>query len=149
MTDTTAHLTPAVSAKKRLARKRLALDGAVLTVYVVSANPAFTGVPAHEWAGIGAFLLLAAHCAARGMWRGNRGKGLALSILNALILLACALCGVSGVMVSGTVLPALELFANCYYFWDPLHAVAAKLLLALLLVHVAIHIPWIMRATRS
>lgn len=130
-------------ARKSLARRRLAFDGAVLAVYALAANPAVTGVPVHEWAGLGAFVLLAAHCAARGMGRGVTAKGIALTVLNALVLLCLALCAVSGAMVSGTVLPSLGLYAEGYYFWDPLHAVAAKLLLALLLVHVAVHIPWI------
>ena len=33
---------------------------------------------------------------------------------------------VSGLMVSGTVLPVLGLYAPGYFFWDPLHAIAAK-----------------------
>lgn len=135
--------------KKRLARRRLVFDVVVLAGYLLSANPAITGIPVHEWVGLGAFVLLAAHCAARGMWRGTGGKGLGLTVLNVLVLLCAALCVVSGVMVSGTVLPALGLFADGYYFWDPLHAVAAKMLLALLLVHVAVHIPWIAGAFKK
>ena len=50
---------------------------------------------------------------------------------------------VSGIMVSGAVLPALGLYADGYYFWDPLHAIAAKALLALLLVHVVVHWHWL------
>lgn len=133
----------AATGKKRLARNRLTFDAVVLVGYAASANPALTGVPVHEWAGLGAFVLLAAHCAARGIWRGTAGKGRWLTMLNVLLLLALAVCCVSGVMVSGTVLPSLGLFADGYYFWDPLHAMAAKLLLALLLVHVAVHLPWI------
>jgi hypothetical protein len=121
-------------------QKRLVFDVVVLVVYVVSANPGITGIPFHEWVGLGAFVLLAAHCAVRGMWRGTRGKALGFTILNVLLLLMVALCVVSGLMVSGTVLPVFGLYADGYYFWDPLHAVAAKLLLALLLVHIALHI---------
>ncbi len=135
--------------RKRLARKRLVFDVVVLAVYLASANPGITGIPVHEWVGLGAFVLLAAHCAARGMWRGTGGKGLGLTILNVLVLMVTALCVVSGAMVSGTVLPAFGLFADGYYFWDPLHAVAAKMLLALLLVHVAVHIPWIAGALKK
>ena len=46
--------------------------------------------------------------------------------LNAVLLLSLAACVVSGVMVSGTVLPSMGLYASGYHFWDPLHAVAAK-----------------------
>ena len=50
---------------------------------------------------------------------------------------------VSGVMVSGAVLPTFGWYAQGYYFWDPLHAVSAKALMALLLVHVVVHGKWI------
>ena len=60
--------------------------------------------------------------------------------LDALIVVALAVVFVSGVMVSGAVLPTFGLYAQGYYFWDPLHAVSAKVLLALLLIHVAINI---------
>ena len=52
-------------------------------------------------------------------------------------------CAVSGLMVSGAVLPFFGLYAEGYYFWGPLHAVSAKLLLALLLVHVVAHWRWV------
>lgn len=48
---------------------------------------------------------------------------------------------VSGVMVSGAALPSLGLYATGYSFWDPLHAVAAKVLLAALIVHVVVRAP--------
>ena len=51
-----------------------------------------------------------------------------------MLLVALAACVVSGVMVSGAALPSLGLYATGYSFWDPLHAVAAKVLLAALIV---------------
>ena len=49
------------------------------------------------------------------------------------------MCAVSGVLVSATVLPTFGLFAPGYFVWDPLHAVSAKVLLALVLVHAVSH----------
>ncbi len=46
---------------------------------------------------------------------------------------------VSGILISGAVLPTLGLHAKGYYFWNPLHAMSAKMLLALLLVHMVVH----------
>lgn len=140
---------PSIRFKGSHFKRRLLFDAVVLGVYLLSANPAVTGVPVHEWAGLGVFVLLAIHCSSRGILRGKTGRGLALTALNTLILLCVALCAVSGVMVSGTVLPAFGLYADGYYFWDPLHAVAAKMLLALLLVHVAAHVPWIVRTVKK
>ena len=47
------------------------------------------------------------------------------------------------------VLPALGLYARGYFFWDPLHAASAKVLLALLLVHLALNASAVVRAVRA
>ena len=85
-------------------RSHVLFDVAALVVYLLAANPALTGIPLHEFIGLGAFI-------------------------------------VAGVMVSGTVLPSMGLYASGYHFWDPLHAVAAKVMLAALLVHVVVRGP--------
>ena len=125
-------------------RKALAVDAVVLAVYALAANPAVTGVPAHEWLGLGALVVIVAHTAMHSEHliesfrtaAHRRGVRLAKSLLDLLLVLALMVCCVSGLMVSGTVLQALGLYAEGYYFWDPLHAASAKLLLAMLLVHV-------------
>lgn len=40
-------------------------------------------------------------------------------------------------------------WSNTTYFWDPLHAIAAKVLLALLLVHLVVHWKWLYRFFRK
>ncbi len=115
-------------------------DIVVLAVYLLAANPGLTGIPLHEFVGLGAFAVMATHLiasAAGFLGRGRPGR----FALNAVLLLALATCVVSGVMVSATALPALGLYATGYHFWDPLHALAAKVLLAALLVHGALHAP--------
>lgn len=126
-------------------KRMLAADAVVLVVYVLAANPSLTGLAVHEWVGLGVVLVLAAHVAlhfdrAVGVARAALGTGsrpLGI-VLDALLVMALATCAVSGVMVSGAVLPMLGLYAEGYYFWDPLHAASAKVLLALLLVHLAL-----------
>lgn len=129
-------------------KRNLAVDLVALAVYLVAANPALTGIGLHEWLGLGALLAFLVHAAMHVDWalealRGSlarpswaRTGNLALDLLVVVAFMACA---VSGLMVSGAVLPALGLYAEGYYFWDPLHAASAKLLLALLLVHVVVH----------
>ena len=94
----------------------------------------------HGFLGLGAFIMVAAHVVESGEGLGGRGR-VGQLVLNAVLLLALAVCVVSGVMVSGTVLPSLGLYASGYHFWDPLHAVAAKVLLAALLVHLVVRAP--------
>ena len=69
---------------------------------------------------------------------GARARRVRL-LLNGALLFLLALCVVSGLMVSGTVLPAFGFVAQGFFFWDPLHAFSAKALAALLLVHIVLN----------
>lgn len=138
-----------MDAKKRAV---LVVDLAVLVVYLIVANPAFTGIGVHEWLGVAAFVAFAAHTAQHGDWVAEMARTAFARpslgrtghfVLDALIVVAFMTCTVSGVLVSGAVLPAFGLYADGYFFWDPLHAASAKVLLALLVVHVVVHWRWI------
>ncbi|NGM17415.1 DUF4405 domain-containing protein [Eggerthellaceae bacterium zg-893] len=126
-------------------RRLLAVDAVVLVAYVVAANPAVTGIAVHEWLGLGFLAVIVVHAAMHFDYlvetvRGSayrRGMRLAKFALDAILVIVLMLCCTSGLMVSGAILPSFGLYAKGYYFWDPLHAVSAKLLLALLLVHAA------------
>lgn len=133
-------------------RKNMVVDAVALAVYLVVANPAMTGIAAHEWLAIGVLVVLLVHFAMHVDWvvetvRGALGNPSFARqgnlVLDALLLAALMVAMVSGLMVSGAVLPAFGLYAGGYYFWDPLHAISAKVLLALLLVHVTAHWKWL------
>lgn len=131
--------------------KNLAIDVVALVAYLVAANPMVTGIPIHEWLGLGVFVVFFVHCAVHVDWMAEVLRSLKKSslgtrghlALDVLILVAFMLVTVSGLGVSGTVLPTFGLYADGYYFWNPLHAIAAKMLLALLLVHVVAHCKWL------
>ncbi|WP_165253871.1 DUF4405 domain-containing protein [Adlercreutzia sp. ZJ304] len=121
----------------------IVLDVFLLALYVLSAFPAIFGIPAHEWIGIFATLALVVHCAAHNITaKGMLKSGIktARFALNIIILASLAICAVSGIMVSGTVLPTFGFYAGGYYFWDPLHAISAKVLMAVLFVHIVLNI---------
>lgn len=125
-------------------KKAIALDLAVLLIYAAAANPSVTGVPAHEWLGLAVLVVVFTHVAARfgrivDSLKGSGGGRVARLSLNFLLMAALMTCAVSGIMVSASVLPMFGLYATGYYFWDPLHALSAKALLALLLVHLAVN----------
>ena len=134
-------------------RKRLfAVDAVALAVYLVVATPALTGVAVHEWLGIGVFVVFFVHAVQHAGWVADTVRTALSSpaparvanlALDALVLAAFMVVTVSGLLISGAVLPALGLYADGYYFWDPLHAISAKALLALLLVHVVVHWKWL------
>lgn len=133
------------------AKRNLIVDALALLVYLVVANPLFTGIGVHEWIGLGLLVVFFVHCALHTDWVVDAIHSTFSSpswtktgnlALDALILAAFMVVTVSGLMVSGAVLPTFGLYAEGYYFWDPLHAISAKVLLALLLVHVVVHGKW-------
>ena len=132
-------------------KKNIIIDLVALVVYILSAWPALTGLGLHEWIGLGIVFVLFVHCCVHMDWVVETTKSAFKNpsfvrtgnwVLDFLLLVVLLLCAISGLFVSGTVLPAFGFFANGYYFWDPLHAFSAKLLLALLLVHVVVHLKW-------
>lgn len=123
-------------------KNKMIFDVVMLVVYVFAANPVLTGLTLHEYVGLGAFVVIIAHTAMNGNALSGR-KNIGMLILNALLILTLCICVVSGIMVSGAILPALGLYADGYYFWDPLHAISAKLFLACVLIHVALRAPMV------
>lgn len=135
----------------------LMVDIALLVVYSVTASPVLTGAAVHEWLSLGLTTALLVHVALHGKWivasfsrmqcRSKRMHGGMLA-LTVLLFVVLAVCFVSGLMVSGAVLLAVGHYAEGYSFWNPLHAFSAKILLALLLVHVVLHLDWVIRVSR-
>lgn len=139
-------------------RKNLVVDVAALAAYAAVANPALTGVGVHEWISLGLVVLFFAHCAMHVDWVVDTVTGAARRpsparvgnlVLDVTTLVVFMVVIVSGLLVSGSVLLAFGLYADGYYFWDPLHAIAAKVLLALLLVHLVVHWKWLYRFFRK
>lgn len=139
-------------------RKNFAVDLAALVGTVVVLLPSTTGIAVHEWLGLALFAVLFAHCALHAQWAANAlsvfvrrrlAARLGKLAFDVLVLVTLVVVLLSGLMVSGAVLPALGLYADGYYFWDPLHAISAKALTAMLLVHVVVHGRWLLRFFRK
>lgn len=126
--------------------RMLVVDVLALALYIVVSLPALTGVGLHEWLGLGVGLVLLVHGAQHADFvarllsgrRSLRAAGRAL--LDAALVIAVVVVMLSGLMESGAVLLSFGLYAEGYYFWGPLHAASAKVLLALLVVHGALNI---------
>ena len=138
-------------------KAKLVFDIAAAALFVAAVLPQFTGIAAHEWVGIAALAALLLHMAASldslvGLGKAAR-KGSLLAVariaLDVALFAALAVCAVSGVLISATVLPAAGLFAPGYFVWDPLHAASAKALLALVLVHAVSHAGKLARRLRA
>jgi hypothetical protein len=134
-------------------RHAVVIDVIAAVAYVAAANPAVTGLALHEWLSIGCLAVFIVHCAVQYDWiiatlrhRYNRTRTRILNLLLDIATLAAFMTVMtSGLMVSRLIMPLLGLVSPGYFFWAPLHSISAKILLALLLVHLAVHLPWLMR----
>ena len=133
-------------------RRNLVVDFAALAVCVVVMNPAWSGVGFHEWIGLAFFAAILVHCVLHVDWTADAISGIARRTSTArlgsfalavLLVVSSAVAMVSGILISGAVLPALGLYVDGYYFWDPLHAISAKVFLAVLIIHVVAHWKWL------
>ncbi len=138
-------------------RKAVVVDVVALVAYLAASFPSFTGVAAHEWLSIGVFVVLVVHCVQHYDWIVDTLKGFtkmksfarrARFVLDVLIVIALVVVMVSGILISGAVLPAIGLFADGYYLWDPLHIASAKVLFTLLLVHLVANFGAVIRTLK-
>ena len=130
--------------------KRSIVADIVLTVaFLASLLPGVTTVAAHEWLGLVVTAAFLVHIAAHLRPSERTALRTANLVVDGLALVALAVVTVSGVLVSGAVLPAFGFFADGYFFWNPLHAASAKVLLALVIVHLALHARFISGALKA
>lgn len=134
--------------------RMLVVDVLALALYIVVSLPALTGVGPHEWLGLGVGLVLLVHGVQHAdfvtrLLSGHRSLRVAGRVLlDVALVIAVVVVVLSGLMESGAVLLSFGLYAEGYYFWGPLHAASAKVLLALLIVHGALNIGPVRRLTR-
>ncbi|MEG0217994.1 MAG: DUF4405 domain-containing protein [Raoultibacter sp.] len=138
-------------------KKNLIIDATALVIYLLVSNPALTGISIHEWISLGLLVVVFIHTLMHFDWivdtlthlkTNHSGARLGNFALDAATLIVFVVVMVSGMGISGAVLAACGLYAPGYYFWNPLHAIAAKVLLALLLVHLVVHWKWFAEALR-
>lgn len=133
-----------------MSAKSLVFDIVLVVCAVALMFPDLTGYGVHEWVGLAFAAAMLVHVAARhdegarlfksGFQKRRAGKAFSF-VLNAAIFVDLAVCAVSGLMVSGSVLPAVGLYAGGFFFWAPVHAFSAQLFVALALVHVVLFAP--------
>jgi hypothetical protein len=130
-------------------RHNFIIDIIATVVYIIAANPLITGLAVHEWVGLGIIIVFIVHCAAHYDWvlatirHHNDKVSVANLILDIVTLVVFMVVTISGLMVSRYLLPLFGFVAPGYFFWNPLHSISAKVLLALLLVHVVVHWKWL------
>ena len=123
----------------KAAKTILVADAVLAVLFIACELPGVTGVPAHEWLGIVLAVALLAHAGKRVITTVKNARNAARLVVDVVMLVTLAVCVVSGLIISGSVLPFFGYYATGYYFWSPLHAATATVLLAVLLVHAALN----------
>lgn len=123
----------------KTAKTILVADAVLAVLFIACELPGVTGVSVHEWLGIVLAVALLAHAGKRVLTTVKNARSAARLVVDVALLVTLAVCVVSGMMISGSVLPFFGYYATGYYFWSPLHAATATVLLAVLLVHAALN----------
>lgn len=123
----------------KTAKTILVADAVLAGLFIACELPGVTGVSVHEWLGIVLAVALLAHAGKRVLTTVKNARSAARLVVDIALLVTLAVCVVSGIMISGSVLPFFGYYATGYYFWSPLHAATATVLLAVLLVHAALN----------
>lgn len=125
-------------------RRVIVADALLLVIYLLAANPAVANLVAHEWIGLVAGCFLVVH-GIKAFGRSGRGHLYPLRVLiDIFMALSLVTCLVSGLAISGAILPLLGFFApDGFFFWEPLHSASAKFLLGFLLLHGILQIRWL------
>jgi hypothetical protein len=128
------------------------VDLAIFAAFLIAFEPAFTGVPIHEWLSLALAAAMIAHILLHWRWVVTLTvtffkKLLRSSRLDYVVdaLLFAAFTGVmlSGLLISESVLPALGLHAVRQPAWRVLHTATANLTLVLVALHFALHWIWV------
>ena len=132
------------------ARARLALDLLILIAFVAAMNPAWTGMPVHEWIGIlialpallhlivNADLVVRTATSLLEKGRASAKVNLAIDVL--LFIAVVGVCA-SGALVTRGVADALGLPVTGA--WHAVHLWTADLTILLSIAHFALHVGWI------
>jgi len=113
-----------------------------------------TGVPVHEYIGVGVYVLFIIHLVYNYKWIINAGKrlfdktlGIRIKLIYAvevLLLMAFIAIGLSGVMISHVIFKL-----GIMPVWRPLHSIASAVSIILLSIHIGLHGKMIINAVKT
>ncbi len=136
-------------------RTNLLIDATIFVAVLIAFQPQLTGLALHEWLSLAFGGGILTHLVLHWRWVVNVVKRfipkLPLqtrlnAVLNLALLAATAGVMVSGIMMSEVALPALGITLAAGHSWHAIHSIAANAIVALSMLHVAVHWKWIANA---
>lgn len=150
---------PQVRSKRGVSHtlKNYWLDIALFLAFIIDMNTQFTGIPIHEWLGIGFGVALIYHMLLHWAWITNTlrrmvGKLPAIQRIRALVdillFVDMAILVVSGLWISEVAMGQLGLGTLDGFVWRQLHALTANLSIVFVGLHLALNWSWIADTTK-
>jgi hypothetical protein len=135
------------------ARVLLWLDVLLLLLVLALQEPRATGLPAHEWIGVGLGVLVAPHLLLNWRWivtairrvvvPGGARRARASAALNAALFVTMTLSVFSGLMISEVALPLVGRAPSELRMWQRIHNPIAVVTMVVVGLHVALNWDWI------
>ncbi|MGB9672617.1 MAG: DUF4405 domain-containing protein [Anaerolineales bacterium] len=133
------------------------IDFIIFMTFLIVSEPALTGLAWHEWIGLAFFGTIVVHLLLHWDWviqvsRRYFRNLLHTSRLNYVIdfvlLVAFVMIGLSGLMISRTLLPLFGIHFTRVSSWRLIHNFSANLMLFLVAIHFAMHWKWIVHQVK-
>lgn len=142
-------------------RKRILTSGAIdivlFAIFMALTDPRFTGIPIHEWVGIGMAAVVIVHLVRNLAWIQTMFSRTLKSplftnrlsvILNIALFIVFALLIYSGIAISRDAMPFLGIVVFENRAWRFLHGLLSNLTVIIVALHTALHWNWIVSLFR-
>jgi hypothetical protein len=129
----------------------LVIDLGIFAAFLVAMDPGITGIPVHEWLSLALAGTIVIHLLLhwdwiiqvatryfRQLWHSSRLNFL----LDLLLFISFTGIMVSGLMISRSILPALNIQINGGFSWRRIHSLTADLSMWLVAIHFGLHWRW-------
>ncbi len=138
-------------------KTNLWVDTAIFAAFLITFEPALTGIAIHEWLSLALAATLIVHLVLHWDWVIKVGiqffrKLFHASqldfIVDAVLFAAFVLVMLSGILISKSVLPVLGIQPNASQAWRFLHSWSADVCLVMTALHFALHWKWVVNAIK-
>jgi hypothetical protein len=139
-------------------KTKLWIDVAIFIGFLIAMEPRSTGIAIHEWLTLSALAAIMVHLLLNWDWIAQvtrrflgkvSGRSQINYILNWLLLIDGILLMLSGILISESVVPMLNISLPAGFAWKQLHDMSANISLILLGLHTALHWGWIVNAFKN